>query len=326
MTTRRSVIAAGLALPMAAGRLRAAWAEGAAPGRLGPIRAVTTTVADLGAVRGAYQTFLGYHVVDEGRVSRQTAKGWAAPAVEGARFLIMAPEAGQPTLLRFVEQPQPPDFAPMTTLGWNSTEIIVQSSDAVAERLKTSPFRIVGPPRNLSSSADIRAMQAVGPGNEMLYLTSLSRPLPGRDMPTAEAFVGRAFIAVVGGHDIAAMAAFYRDTFGNVTSTPFNAPIRSLSAQNHLPEDTRYDLAVTALGGGTKLELDQYPAAAQPRQTPPGGLPSGMAIVSFECSDFDRFKDRMHAPPHPSQIAPFKSHQVGLMAGAAGELIELIEI
>jgi hypothetical protein len=325
MIRRRSLIAAGLVLPMAAGGRRAARAADAAPARLGPIRAITTTVADLGAVRGAYQTFLGYRVVDEGRISPHTAKGWAAPAIEGARFLIMAPQAGEPTLLRFVEQPQPADFAPMTTLGWNSTEIIVQSSDAVAERLKTSPFRIVGPPRNLASSADIRAMQAVGPGNEMLYLTSVSRPLPGRDMPTAEAFVGRAFIAVAGGHDITVMAAFYRGTFGNVTSPPFNAPIRSLSAQNHLPEDTRYDLAVTALGGGTKLELDRYPATAQPRPRPPGGLPSGMAIVSFECSDFDRFTDRMRAPPHPSPIAPFKSRRVGVMAGAAGELIELIE-
>jgi hypothetical protein len=289
------------------------------------MRAVTTTAADLGAVRAAYERYLRYRVVEEGHVSVETAQGWGAPAVAGARLMIMAPESGQATLLRFVEQGQPDGFRPMTTLGWNSTEIIVQSSDAVAERLKDSPFRVVGPPQDLSLSSDIHAMQAIGPANEMLYLTSVKRPLPGRDMPTAQAFVGRAFIAVAGGHDIAAMAAFYRDTFGNATSAPFTTPIHSLSAQNGMPPDTPYELAVTTLGGGTKLELDQYPATALPRPRPPGGLPVGMAIVSFDCAGFGRFVDRMAAAPHASQIGPFKGRRVGILTGAASEWIELIE-
>jgi hypothetical protein len=322
MITRRLVVGGGAAAPLlTGGRSHAA---DAAPALLGAIRAVTTTAADLEAVRASYEQYLGYRVVERGHVGARTAAGWGAPAVAGARLMIMAPAAGQATLLRFVEQPMPAGFRPMTTPGWNSTEIIVQSSDAVALRLQTSPFRIVGPPRDLSSSSDIRAMQAVGPANEMLYLTSVKRPMPGRDMPTAEAFVGRAFIAVAGGRDIAAMAAFYRDTFGNVSTTPFNTPIHSLSTQNDLPPDTRYNLAVTQLGGGTKLELDEYPASAKPRPRPPGGLPVGMAIVSFDCPAIDRFTTRMIAAPHAAEIGPFMGRRVGVMAGAAGELIELI--
>ncbi len=323
MITRRSVLGAGAALSLLADKdVHAADAE---PALLGPVRAVTTTAADLESVRAAYERYLGYIVVERGRVPARTAQGWGAPAVAGARMLIMRPSAGQATLLRFVEQAMPADFKPMTTLGWNSTEIIVQSSDAVAERLNGSPFRIVGRPRDLASSADIRAMQAIGPANEMLYLTSVKRPLPGRDMPTAEAFVGRAFIAVAGGHDLAAMAAFYRDTFGNLTSAAFKSPIHSLSAQNDLPPETVYELAVTTLGGGTKLELDQYPATAAPRPRPPGGLPVGMAIVSFDCAEFDWFVARMVAAPHASEIAPFKDRRVGVLSGAASELVELIE-
>ncbi len=296
-----------------------------APARLGPIRAVTTTAADLEAVRAAYERYLGYVVFSRGRVPGSTARGWGAPAVAGARMLILSPPAGQATLLRFVEQPMPVGFKPMTTLGWNSTEIIVRSSDAVAERLRESPFRIVGPPRDLASSSDIRAMQAIGPANEMLYLTSIRRPMPGRDMPVAEAFVGRAFIAVAGGHDIGAMAAFYRDTFGNVTTPPMNSPIHSLSAQNNLPFDTRYDLAVTQLGGGSKLELDQYPPGAPTRPRPPGGLPVGMTMVSFDCAAFDSYADRMVAPPHAAEVGPANGRRVGVVSGAVGELIELIE-
>jgi len=184
----------------------------ALPAMLADIEAlvrVESPSADLAAVETAYRKFLGYRVVHRGRVPSQTARAWGAPAVAGRGLLVMAPEAGEPTLLRFVEQAMPADFKPMTTLGWNSTEIIVQDCDAVASRLAGSPFRIVGPPKNLDSSGDIRALQAIGPANEMLYLTATSHPLPGRDMPTAEAFIGRCFIAVLAGPDIATMGGFY---------------------------------------------------------------------------------------------------------------------
>jgi len=293
---------------------------------LGPIRAVTTTAADLAAVQGAYEAVLGYRVVEHGAVSAETAMGWGAPAVAGRKILVMRPATGEPTFLRFVEQAQPAGFRPMTTLGWNATEIIVQDCDALAERLKGTAFRLVAPPRPLSSSPEIRAMQAIGPANEMLYLTSVTSPLPAsRDMPTAEAFVGRCFIAVMGGASIPQMADFYQETFGNRTSQPFTTRILSLSIQNDLPPETQYDLAVTQLGGGTKLELDAYPAGATARPRPAGGLPCGMAIVSFDCADIDRFAARLVAPASAARSQPFQGRRTGVISGAAGELIELVE-
>ena len=321
MITRRVAVGAGAAASLAGGAL----AQGVQP-TLGPIRAVTTTAADLRAVEAAYSRFLGYRVVHRGRVPAQTARIWGAPAVAGRGLLIMAPEAGEPTLLRFVEQAMPADFKPMTTLGWNSTEIIVQDCDAVARRLADSPFRIVGPPKNLDGSGDIRAMQAIGPANEMLYLTATTRPMPGRDMPTAEAFIGRCFIAVLAGRDIAGMSDFYRASFGRETGPTFTSRILSLSAQQGVSPETRYDLAVVQLGGGTKLELDAYPPTSGPRPRPAGGLPLGMAMVSFECSDLARHAAHMAAPPRPAQIGPFRGRRTGVVAGPAGELIELIQV
>jgi catechol 2,3-dioxygenase-like lactoylglutathione lyase family enzyme len=324
MITRRTTIVAGAAA--AAIGARQAWAQPAAPA-LGRIRAVTTTAQDLRAVEAAYTRHLGYRVVERGRVPAEAARSWGAPAVAGRGFLAMAPEAGEPTLLRFVQQSQPAGFRPMTTFGWNSTEIIVQDPDALEKRLQRSPFRIVGRPKFLASSSEIRAMQAIGPANEMLYLTAVVKPLPPeRDMPKAEAFVGRCFIAVLGGPDIPTMSAFYLKTFGRVTSPPFNSPISTLSVQNRLPPETRYDLAVMQLGGGTKLELDDYPPGAGPRPRPAGGLPPGMAMVSFECRDFERFVPRMAAPPKPSRLAgPLEGRRSGVVTGAVGELIELVE-
>ena len=323
MITRRRALANG----MAASVLATGAARGADAPTLGRIRAVTTTAHDLAAVEAAYSRYLGYRLVHRGRVPAATARSWGAPAVAGKGLLEMAPAAGEPTLLRFVEQKAPAGFKPMTTFGWNSTEIIVEDPDALEKRLGNSPFRIVGPPKFLSGSAEIRAMQAIGPANEMLYLTAVVKPLPPeRDMPKAESFVGRCFIAVLGGPDIPTLNAFYTETFGRSASAPFNSPITALSRQNGLPLDTRYDLAVVQLGGGTKLELDSYPRVAGPRPRPPGGLPPGMAIVSFEARAFDRLAGKMAAPPLAAELpGPFQGRRTGVITGAAGELIELID-
>ena len=315
-----------MATGAAAGLGAGAGAAAAAEPTLGPIRAVTTTAHDLAAVEHAYSKWLGYRVVERGVVPEATARSWGAPAVAGRAMLSMAPEAGEPTLLRFVEQAMPARFKPMTTLGWNSTEIIVRDCDAVARRLEGSPFRIVGPPKDLSSSGEIRALQAIGPANEMLYLTATTRPMPPeRDMPTAEAFIGRTFITVLGGRSMAEMSEYYRTTFGRPTGQTFSTRIGSLATQMEVPPDTIFQIAVVQLGGGAKLELDAYPASAGPRPRPRGALPVGMAIVSFDCSDLDRHAANMAAPPAPAQIAPFAGRRSGVVTGSAGELIELIE-
>jgi hypothetical protein len=50
-----------------------------------------------------------------------------------------------------------------------------------------------------------------------------------------------------------------------------------------------------------------------------------MAMVTFECRDFDRFVDRMLSPPVAAQLPPHKGRRAGVLTGAAGELIELVE-
>jgi hypothetical protein len=50
-----------------------------------------------------------------------------------------------------------------------------------------------------------------------------------------------------------------------------------------------------------------------------------MAMVTFECRRFDRFTPSMLAPPAPAQAPPHKGRRTGVITGAAGELIELVE-
>ena len=292
---------------------------------LGPVRGVTTMAGDLAAVEAAYTAFLGYRVVERGQVPQETADAWSAPGVAGRPMLILQPESGEPTYLRFVEQAAPAGFKACTTWGWAATEIIVQDSYALADRLADSPFRVVGPARPLDSTSDIHAMQAIGPAGEMLYFATLRRPLPGREMPQARSFVDRCFIAVLGSPDLPAAARFYEENFGNPPNPTFNGRIRSLSGQNDLSPETRYDLTTIELATGSKIEIDQYLDFARARPRPDGGLPAGMAMVTFECTAFDRFAGRMLTPPVAAQLPAYRGRRTGVISGAAGELIELVE-
>ena len=290
---------------------------------LGPIRAVTTTANDLNAVIDAYSRYLGYRVVTRDTVTAATASGWGAPAVAGKPFVVMMPESGAGIYLRFVEQMAPPGFRPLTSWGWNATEILVQDVEALAARLAHSPFQIIGPPKPLDGLPDIHAMQVIGPAGEALYLTWKKPVTP--DVPMAQSFVDYCFIAVAGGRDIEAMRAFYRTTFGNDSGPARAVHIDVLSNANHLAAETSHPLTTVALGGGSKIELDQYPSGTGPRRQDTGGLPPGMAIVTFEHSRFDGLGIAPVGPIHDAVLPPFRDHRSMTIVGAAGELIELSE-
>ena len=99
-------------------------------------------------------------------------------------------------------------------MAGNAAELIVRDVDALADRLAASPFEVIGEPQDLSFSDDIRAMQILGPGRELLYLTQFKRPVPGLDVPTPRCDVDRTFIVILGGPSMEALQAFYADRFG----------------------------------------------------------------------------------------------------------------
>jgi hypothetical protein len=291
---------------------------------LGPIRAVTTTAPDLQAIENAYTHFLGYRVVARGQIAKTTAEGWGAPAVAGNGYLVMMPASGAEVYLRFVEQKPVAGFKAVTSFGWNATEILVQDVEALAKRLANSPFRVIGEPKPLDNLPDIHAMQVEGPAGEILYLTWKKPVTP--DIALAKSFVDYCFIAVLGGPEMEAMRNFYRSTFGN-DSTPGRAfHIGVITAANHLPPETTYLLSLVSLRADSKIELDQYPPVAAARPRPSGGLPPGMSIVTFEYGRLDATLPSAVGAITPAQFPPFRDHRTMTIAGAAGELIELVEI
>lgn len=287
--------------------------------KLSAIRGVTSCVPDLRSIEESYGRWLGYQVLDRGRVPDVVATAWGAPAIAGARYLTLGPASGEDAYLRFVADEQSRGWRALTTHGWNVAEFVVQDVDALASSLEGSPFRIIGPPRSLTRFPMIRAMQALGPAGECLYFTQVG-PGSGLDLASAESFVGRVFIVVAGGPDLDAMFGAY-GRFGNDVDPPVATPVRVISLQNGLPEDTHYAHGLIKLGAGSLIELDQYPHTTRPRAVTRDALPPGLAMVSFTVTGQPESGDD-YAPAPP--LFPGASGSATTMRGATGELIELV--
>jgi hypothetical protein len=294
-------------------------AQGERP-TLGAIRAVTHTVPNLESIEQAYTRCFGYRAVDRGSVPAAVAHAWRAPAVAGRAYLTLEPESGEAVHLRFVESPAAAGWHALTTHGWNATELVVQDLDALAARLGRSvDFRLIGAPRSLTRFPTIRAMQVLGPAGECLYLTQIGAGTT-LELAVARSFVGRVFVVVAGGSDLEAMFAVYAG-FANAIDPAVATPVAVISQANGLPVETLHRHGLVKLPGGSLIELDAYPAVTQPRATPPGELPPGLAIVTFACDGLRRC-----ARAAPVAAGLLRGVGVGAMLkGAAGELIELVE-
>ncbi len=283
------------------------------------ILVITITVAQLQGLPEAYDAYLDYDLVESGTVSDAKAAVWGAPESGGQRYALLQPESDAEVYLRFIESAQPASYSPMTTHGWNATEILVVDPDAVAARLENSPFEIIGPPYDLWEAPNApRAMQAIGPGNELVYLTS------NADF-TVNTAIDRVFIMVLAGPSMAAFNDFYGDRLGLFVSEPTPFKIGVIARAQGLSPDTEYPLSVARVSSEFLIELDEYPDVAQPREVPAGGLPPGIAMVSFIVEDLDKVGLDWRATPAALPGTPYNGRRVGVAVGPAGEWLELIE-
>jgi len=209
-------------------------------------------------------------------------------------------------------------------MGWNAAELMVQDTDGIAARLEGSPFKIIGPPADLSFSDKIRAMQALGPAKESIYLTSFKEKLPEFDTPDAKHYVDRVFIVILGGESVESINDFYGKHFNVAKAPVIPAVISVLSNAQGLPSDTKHDLAALALQGQSYIEADKMPPATLPRTARDGELPPAIAMVSFIVKQLPGGLSWL-APPRTLAQAPYHGRRAAVCVGAAGELIELIE-
>jgi catechol 2,3-dioxygenase-like lactoylglutathione lyase family enzyme len=281
---------------------------------------ITISVLNLEAVETAYEDYLDYDTVERGTVSGELAAAWDAPAAAGREFVLMQPVSNARVYLRFVEGDAVAGYAPLMTQGWNATELLVKDPDALAGRLADgSPFEIIGPPKDLWDAPNApRALQALGPGNEVLYLTRNAR------FETIS-YVDRVFIMVVGGPSMTHLSQFYRKGLGLDVGDAAPFRIGVLSRAQGMAAETTYPLAIATISNEFLIELDEYPDAIRPRPVPDGELPPGVAMVAFEVSDLDAFDLPWRAEPKTIKAFPYDGRRIAVTVGPAGEWIELIE-
>ena len=287
------------------------------------IKMATVSVPDVAQWAALYKEWLDYQVVEEGEVPQALAASWGAPGSAGKRYALMAPASGTDVYIRGVEADPVPGYKAMTTFGWNSVEIIIDDVYALHERLKASPFEIIGEPHSLGGRfASIHAMQVVGPGEEVLYLTCETGDRQKSTLPIPESFVDRTFIMILAGPDLDAMADFYVQNFAMSRIPNFDGALGLASRAMGIPEDTVYPLGL--LRGrerGNNIELDGYPDAATPRSRVNEQLPPGVAMTSFSVDELDVFDLEFITPP----AVLYGNQRAATFIGPAGELTELIE-
>jgi hypothetical protein len=280
---------------------------------------VTIAVLNLEPVETAYQEEFGYTTVEQSTVGKDLAGVWDAPHMQGRDYLLMKADSEQEVFLRFVQLPGVQGYKGMTTHGWNATELLVLDPDKMAAQLEDSAFKIIGAPKDLWQAPNApRAMQVLGPGEEVVYLTR------NVDFSTSAA-VDRVFIMVLAGPSMTSLANFYGDTLGLEVSdaTPFN--ISAVSNAQGLPAETLYPLAVATISQDFLIELDEYPASIPARPLVDGEIPPGISMVSFAVDNLDELDLTYRAEPAALSQKPYNGRRTAVATGPAGEWLELLE-
>ena len=294
---------------------------------LGTLLSMTFSTPDIDMVEELYGNALGYKPVTRSDVSADQAAIWGTPAAEGQRQIVLQPESGEDTYLRFVEGGARTDYTPLMAHGWNAAEIIVADLQALNDRIQLTPFKIIGKPKKLDFEFTdvISAMQVLGPSQEVLYLTEIAGEVPGFELPKAKAFVGPLFIAVMGGADMNAMKAFYKEAFDVEASPTIQGTVGVLNNAHGLDPKRKTDVSTVVLPGKTVIEIDEMPTSAVARACADGQLPPGNAMSSFAHDDLDTVGVPFIAPPRAIADAPYHGARAAAVKGAAGELFELVE-
>lgn len=245
---------------------------------------VWVLVQDLTATQAAYENYLGYQTTDQGVVTEQVALAMDRARLTDAPYITMVPRSGPQVAIRLVAGAEAA-YQPMRRLGWSAIELLVADPDQLKRDLQDSAFTHLQGPDFLTAQKNIYAMQVIGPNQELFYLTHMIDPSLSflKPEPSPEP-VGHTFIMVMGTDDMAASIAFFKRHFPNNVFGPMPYRIGVLSEAYGQPLDTEHELAMVSMEQGYGIEIDQYPAAAQPIPSAPGSR-GGVIMVSVSAAE-----------------------------------------
>ena len=289
------------------------------------LKCATHVVADLAAAVARYGEWMDYTVAKEGTVPADLAAAWGAPASAGRRYALLGPASGEAVFLRFVEGDPVPDYKPIRTFGWAAIELCVTDVHAVHERMKASPFEVIGEPKLLDGFSTVTPMQVRGADLGTVYLTQINQPGPGTGLPVPQSLIDRPFIMVLACPDLAASMDWVRTVLGLEMIDPVAINYTMISKAFDLPEGEKVALTTARGNDQVFLELDQYPAAATARPAHPGALPPGVAITTMLHPDFARLDPHWASAPVVREGPLYAGRRTGVLHTPEGALLEVIE-
>lgn len=293
----------------------------------GTILGGLSSVPDLARAITAYRDVLKLELVEQGALPADLAASWGCPANAGASYAALRPASGAPCWFRLVEQPAHPAFKPTTTYGWAAFETTVEDVWHWPEALPPDLFTIVGPPKVLENMKPaFIPMQALGTGQEMIYLNQVLDNMAETDLPAAHAPVDRIFIVVLATPDREASVAWYTQKLGLARGADYTIPYSMINKAFDLAADTLTTLTMVQHQRMPIVEVDDYPAVATSRARHEGMLPPGNALVSLAVRDLDACSAQWLTPPAPRAGALYEGRRAATAIGAAGELIECVEV
>ena len=178
------------------------------------LRAGTISVCDLERSVRNYADWLDYSVLEAGQLDADIANSWGTPAMADVPFAVLAPASGTDVFLRLIEAPRVPDFVPLRTYGWAALEFCVTDVLATHDRMRASPFTVIGPPRKIPGLDAIHPMQVRGPDGEVCYFTQINSDLPEFTLPRAASSIDHLFINVLAASDMTATHSWLVDGLG----------------------------------------------------------------------------------------------------------------
>ncbi len=293
----------------------------------GRIQLATVCAPDMDAMVESYAKGLRFRVIARGKVTPDLAALWGAKAMEGKRWVLMGPENPHSTAIRIVEgDPLPEGYAPLCTYGWGALEMAVLNVMEVNDAVAAAGFRIVGAPADRQFSGPVKPMQAAGLGGEMFFLTEIRGDPKHYFYPRPVSFVDQLFIAILSTPDRRAAQAFYEHALGFPFVADYEMAYTSLNKCMGLPVETLQQFTMVKSGKRPAVQIDQMPAGATKRPVAPAKLPPGIAMITFLVDRLEDVSAPLLAPPQDISFAPYAGSRSACVRGAAGELIELIEI
>lgn len=292
----------------------------------GSIMGGLSVVPDMAAGIAAYQGTLQMQLIEQGPLPADLAASWGCPASAGRPHAVLRPRSGAPCWFRLVEQPPVPQFRPTTSFGWGAFELTVEDVFGWPGRLAGSGFSIVGEPRPLPGMDAFVPMQALGPGQEMIYLNQVFGNMEGIDLPKANSITDHIFIVILATPDRAGTCAWYQGRLGLDLGPTFELPYAMINTAFGLPDTHVSALTMVQAGRMPIVEVDDYPAQATVRPRHAGMLPPGNALVSLAMRDLDACDVAWIVPPMRREGPLYEGRRAGCVIGPAGELLELVEV